>query len=225
MGVRFHRNMQEQPITVSGYYIDDVSVSEEDFENLSSDVFFIEIHKSSGDLKSSSIDGEELVEKRAYTSKDKYIAFGEENGLSFDKQLVFEEIMSDFAEKSGAISEYEEIGELPQWYLEREQFVYDSIFNSSSNLKSAQISLFITLFKNYYGGGGSVIMPTHLPVMYPGWNNKVSCVEFVGIGGSLVIYDKSFFRKRVSTIVNWGMTRINLPSGVNDRMSSGLKLF
>lgn len=67
-------------------------------------------------------------------------------------------------------------------------------------------------------------MPTHLPVMYPGWNNKVSCVEFVGIGGSLVIYDKSFFRKRVSTIVNWGMTRINLPSGVNDRMSSGLKL-
>lgn len=115
--------MEEQPITVSGHYIDDVSVSEEDFENLSSDVFFIEIHKSSGDLQSSSNDGEELIEKRAYTSKDKYIAFGEENGLSFDKQLVFEEIMSEFAEKSGAISEYEEIGELPQWYLEREQFV------------------------------------------------------------------------------------------------------
>ncbi len=206
---------------ISAHFIDDVEVSSEDFTNDASDMFLVEVYKPSNGLKSSN---SEQIEKRAYSSEEKYIEFGNEHGYEFDKQLVFEKIMSSYAENSGAIIEYENTGVTPVWYLEREQFVYDSLFSNISQLKAA---LVITLFEHHFvqgsGAGSSILMAATYAFMPPGWNNRVSCVEFVGVGGGLHIYDKTFYRKKKATIVNWGMEHINLSSGVNDKMSSGMR--
>lgn len=221
--------IKQNNTAVSTHFIDDILVSEVEFYNNVSEMFLVEVHKPNSNFKSSSNEDEEAIEQRAYTSEEKYIEFGKEFGYEFDKQLILEKLMSDYALNSGAIAEFEKTGELPEWYLARELFVYDSLFSENSNLKSAQVSLFVTLFENHFvsgvGAGSSVIMTKTLPFMFPGWNNRVSCIEFVGIGGSIVIYDKTFYRDRISTILNWGMTHINLSTGVNDKMSSGILLF
>lgn len=211
---------------ISAYYIDDVEVSSEDFTNITSDMFLVEVHKPSNGLKSSKGSNSEQIEKRAYSSEEKYIEFGNEHGYEFDKQIVFEKIMSNYAENSGAIIEYENTGIKPVWYLEREQFVYDSLFSNTSQLKSTA-SLVVTLFEHHFvqgsGAGASIVMGGTYPVMPPGWNNRVSCVEFIGIGGGVHIYDRTFYRNKVETVVNWGMTHINFPSSLNDKMSSGVR--
>lgn len=208
------------------HFVDDVSVSEEVYENESENMFLVEVYKPSTNLKSA-CDGAE-VELRAYSNEQKYIEFGNEYGYNFDKQLLFEQIMSKYALMSGAIEEFEDSGEMPNWYFQREKTVYDSLFTNTSNEKSG-FNLFVTLYEDHFvagaGAGSCVVLINNLPFMYPGWNNRVSCIEFVGLGGALAIYDKSFYRKRLKTVVNLGMTHINLGNGVNDKMSSGLTFF
>jgi len=209
-------------IEVSAHFIDDVEVSSMDFTNDALDMLLVEVYKpSKGLLKSTN---SEQIEMRAYSSEEKYVEFGNEHGYAFDKQLIFEKLMSSYAENSGAISEYENTGMMPEWYLEREQYVYDSLFSNTSQLKAA---LVITLFEHPFvqgsGAGSSILMAATYAFMPPGWNNRVSCVEFVGVGGGLHIYDKTFYRKKKASIVNWGMKHINLGSGVNDKMSSGIR--
>ncbi|HKM92049.1 MAG TPA: hypothetical protein VJY41_00215 [Prolixibacteraceae bacterium] len=210
----------------TSFYIDNEKVQEQGFTKNTSDMFLIEFHKKPDNLKSNG--DEPGVEKRAYSSEDKYVAFGEANGLNLGKLLVFEKMMSSYAETSGAIEENEKTGLMPEWYLEREAFVYDSLFNNELGLKSV-LTIFTTLYENQYvpgsGAGKCIFMPKQMPFMPPGWNDRVSCVEFVGLGGGIIIFGKSFYRNRLVTIIDWGMTRINLGYGVDNLMRSGIEIF
>ncbi|MBN1184254.1 MAG: hypothetical protein JXB49_18335, partial [Bacteroidales bacterium] len=207
------------------YYIDDEKVHANDFDSNLSNIILIEVYRTNS-LKS---DENELeVEKRAYTSEDKYVAFGDANNLKLKELLDFEKIMSSFAETSGVIEEFEKTNVMPQRYLEREVFVYDSLFNETMNQKSS-MSIFVTLYEDHYvpgvGSGKCCIMPKFLPFMPPGWNNRVSCVEFVGIGGGAILFGNNFYRDRICTIVNWASDRVNLSYGADNCMSSGMKIF
>jgi len=210
------------------YFINDIEVSDEEFVIGNSDMYYVEFHTQTSDLKSSS--SLELIENRAYTSEESYINFGKAYGLKFEESLAFIKIMSSFAEETGVIDEYEESGNVPSWYFERENAVYDSLFGGNvTDFKEAS-SLFVTFYENYFvegqGAGDAIIMPTTAyPFMPPGWNNRVSCVEFVGlIGGGVHIFDKTFFRQMVQSVVFWGMTHVNLPSYSNDKMSSAMRI-
>lgn len=211
--------------TVS-YYIDDIKVSSDEFVMGKSDMYYIEFHSQKTNLKSSS--PIEYIERRAYTSEDDYINFGETYGLRFRESIEFGKIMSSFAEKTGVITEYEKTGDVPSWYYDREKAVYDSLFGVNE-FKDAT-SLFVTLYEHHFvegqGAGKSIIMPTtSFPFMPPGWNDRVSCVQFVGfIGGGIHIFDKTFFRSMIQSVIYWGLTHVNLPTYSNDKMSSSMRI-
>lgn len=217
--------MDHDKNVISTYFIDDVPVSKDKFEYLSANMLLVEFNK-----KDSGGANGEIVERRAYSTEEKYIAFGEQYGLAFEKQLVFEKMMSNYAETSGAVEEFEKTGKVPEWYLKREEFVYDSLFLNKVKQNAAKLNLFTVLYENFFiqgsgAVGNSVIMARTLAFMYPGWNDDVSCVDFVGVAGFLVIYDKTFYRKKLGTVVNWGLHHINLSPGLNDKMSSGILVF
>lgn len=205
------------------YFIDNREVEKSVFDIANSEeVFSVDIYNNDK-LKSTSHNN--VSEKRIFSTKNKYLAYGEVLGIDFEKQLLFMEIMSKYAEESGVIYESEKSGIIPGWYAEREKFVYDSLFIGCSNLKSIE-SLYITLYDNHYVPGNKpgkcIVMSNQLPFMYPGWNDRVSCIEFVGLGGGLHICGKSFYRQHITTIINWGFTRLNLGSGVDNKMRSGM---
>jgi len=206
--------------TTTKFLIDDNYVDSITFLNQSSNMISVQIYKSSDDLKSTSNNTQ--IEHRAYSSEEKYIGCGRKYGFDFKKQLDFEKIMIKYAKESGAIDEYEKSGEVLDVYNERLKFVYDSIFNDNVSFKSVN-SLFVTLYEypTWDSGGGRTVLTTVvLPAMYPGWNNRVSSIEFVGLGGGIHIYNRTFLIEKLTTIINWGFTKINLPYGVDDQMSS-----
>jgi hypothetical protein len=218
--------IENEPGDEMSFFIDDLEVQAHDFEISTSNMILVEVIQKTDNLKSNDVVPD--VEKRAYSSEENYIAYGKANGLKLEELLSFEKIMSSFAEASGAIDEFEKSNVMPQWYLEREAFVYDSIFYNVSNFKSS-LTLFTTFYDNPYvpgqNPGPCIIMPKFLPFMPPGWNDRVSCVELVGIGGGIIIYGKSFYRNKLITIIDWASQRINLGYGVNDAMRSGMEIF
>ncbi len=205
----------------SNYFIDDVSVSSEEYDDQSSDLLQVFIIKPTNNLKSSSPDNTE-IENRAYSSQEKYIAYGKEIGVDFEKQLAFESIMREYALKTNVEEIYEKTGTIPNWYTAREQFVYDSLFGNLLQLKSMQASIAVILFENINSSGENVPMPIPgtYTVMPPGWDNRVSSIEFLGAAGTLTVYDKTFYRNKLGTVVGFGIYPINLSYLMNNKMSS-----
>lgn len=198
---------------VSTYFLDGNEIKAEDIDLSNEDLNIIYLALP---LK---------IELHAFKSKEDYISFGEKYGLKLRESIVFEEMISSIAEKKGIIDMYEKTNKLPDWWDDYEKALLDSIFNySTDDYIDTDKSVWVTLFKQSFGGPSSIMLRT-LPAMWPGWNNSVSRVEFFGVGGGLIIYDRTFYRRRLATYVNWGMTTIQLPTGVENKMSSGIKLF
>lgn len=204
------------------FFIDQKPVTEEEFTFQTEGMLILEEHKPA---VNQAVENDEMIENRAFSSEERYIAYGKEIGLNFEQQLQAEKLLSEYAVKSGAIEAYEKTGEVSEKFKAFEaKVIADLGLNDAS-----RANIFITLFdKAYVPGnptGPKVIMATtQLPVMYPWWDNRVSCVEFVGLGGAITIFDRTFYRRKLKTVVNWGMTRINLPWNVNNKMSSALKI-
>lgn len=219
-GITELTNKTNDPNVSTIYYLDDIQVTDAIDNPGNAGLFIVRLINPENNLKSSS---NQVIETRAYSSEEKYIEFGSRYGYDFRKLLDFEKKMSSFAEKSGAIAEYEKTGEVPSWYAEYEKVTYDSIFSASnSSLKSTAASLFVVFFKDFNGGGSSLGMVTSWPIMPPGWKDEASSVEFVGLGGGINNFDRSFYRDRLETVINLGMTKINL-SASNDRMNSSIR--
>lgn len=204
----------------SNYFIDDVPVSLEEYDDQSSDLLQVFVIKPTNNLKSSSPDNTE-IENRAYSSQENYIAYGKEIGVDFEKQLVFETIMREYSQITNVEEIYEKTGEVPTWYTAREQFVYDSLYGVSG-LKSMQASLTVFLFENINSSGSKIPMPIPgtFTVMPPNWDNRVSSIEFLGAAGTLTVYNKTFYRDKLGTVVGFGIYPINLTSLMDNKMSS-----
>lgn len=132
---------------------------------------------------------------------------------------MFEDEMKIFVEKTDVVSIFENTKKVPQWYIDFEAKTYQKYFGSSLQQKSA----LTILHKNFSGGPDRVISVTS-PYLWGGWDNEVSAFTPIGVYGFTSLYDKSFYRKRMTTIWGWGMQRVLLFWGylynANDRTSS-----
>lgn len=172
------------------------------------------------------LSGEELehntahVIYRSFTSREKYEAFGIENNAPLKEMLAFEDEIHQYVEDNDLISYYNMNKELPNSYYSYEAEIYQKYF------PTVESRALVVLFDNCGSGGGSnstIIMPGTLPVMWIGWNNRVSQLEEVGIGSLISLYNRSFYFNRMLTFWGWGLTKFCLNgSGANNRMSSGL---
>ncbi len=156
----------------------------------------------------------------AFTTKSGYTQFGDSKGWYFSTFLQIEEHLSVYAERTGAIARYEATGEVPQPYIDYEEAYVANALNSIKPRSAIAI-----LHKEFSQGPSASTFPgIGLPVMWPGWNNQTSAFTPLFLGGVHNIYDRSFYRKRIGTIVGFtGLTRIrfNGPlSSLNNKASS-----
>jgi hypothetical protein len=89
--------------------------------------------------------------------------------------------------------------------------------------------LVVALYENKFvqgsGAGSSIIMAATYSIMPPGWDNRVSSIDFVGLAGGVRIYNKKFYFKPLGTVFYRGVQHFNLSDDMNDKMSSGVKIF
>ncbi len=164
-------------------------------------------------------DGEPVVAEYAFTSKEGYIAYGVKNGIKLKEELDFTTHMSEYAETSGVIKEYELTGKVPDWYTEYEAAYYNSLFGDRTN---GTKSLAVTLHQDFHGGP-TWPMTFTLPFMVAGWNDTVSKIYIVGLTGGCSIFYKTFYRKHMRTIVNVAGSTY-LYGAQDNSMSSGIRI-
>jgi len=141
---------------------------------------------------------EGLVKIWAFTSEDKYIAWGETHNTPVTPLLEMEK-------------------HLRQYIIDNNvEQIYEGV--NATERGSAM------LHKDCTGGSSAPLLAT-LPAMWPGWNNRVSSYFPFGIYSGLMVFDRSFYRSRMAIVWNWGWTRycFSGPLGfLNDRMSSAI---
>lgn len=166
-----------------------------------------------------------LVIVQFFSTKDKYIEFGNDNNLKLKEQLDFEEHMKEYAKESGAIDSFEQNGTVPKWYTEYEESKYNEIFGGEEGKSNNNKTTITILHKNYLGGPDFPFVTT-LPFLGGGWNNAVSAFTPIGLFGVTHLYDNAFYRRRMASIRSWGFHRVQLYWGdlyyLNDRTSSAL---
>jgi len=182
------------------FTIDNIKVKKEIFE-LNREKLYILI---SGEYDS--LNNSETVTYDGFTTETGYIEFGKSHNLKLKEQVLFEKHMYEFAEKEGIIAIYEKTGNIPDFYYEYEKSVYDSIFGKKPENKA----LAVAFHKEFNGQGGTALMFNTCPFMWPGWDNKTSSLLNVGVYGVVTLYDKTFYRKKIGTVWQWGMSYINL---------------
>jgi hypothetical protein len=202
------------------YYLNEIEVSEARLIYDEDHAFVVELRNRPAGPNSRST----VNEKRVFTSKELYVEFGEQNGLKFKEQLEFEKIMQDMATQAGLLDENNETDVIPEWYIEREKVVYDSLFNNNTNHTARMLaSAFVALYDNHDAQGSSIVMVGTYPVMPTGWKDKVSSIKFFGFAGGVHLYKRTFYRSKINTYYDWGLYTINLYSSENNKMRSGIR--
>lgn len=162
-----------------------------------------------------------IVTIYAFSSKEEYIKWGNDNGFPVALKLEIAEHLSTYAIEKGVIDEYERTGVVPQSYIKYERQYYERMMSSSLN--QAGTRGYTMLHKECIGGPSAPIIST-LPVMWPGWNNKVSAYFDFNVWGNLTIFDRTFYRKKLASIWDWGWKKVCFTgplSPLDNKMSSG----
>jgi hypothetical protein len=136
----------------------------------------------------------------AYTTEAGYIAYGERNGLNLKGELEFSKHMSEYAETSGAITEYEKTGNIPENYTKYEKQYYERLFDKPAGEKG------YGKLCDYHNGGGSYIPFVNgatTPALPKSWRNRISSVHnAVGVAVYTVpLYNKTWYRDKLITVV------------------------
>ncbi len=204
-------NDEEAIIAEYQYYFDGEKVSEE-FFNPEDENLLIGI---TGEPSTNPDEG--LIKIWAFTSKEKYIDWGYAHNTPVARMFEMHDHLRAYIEENRVEEIYEQTGELPQWYLDYELAYRESMLGESAVQRATAM-----LHKDCIGGASSPLVAT-LPVMWPGWNNRVSSYFPFGVYSGLSIFDRWLYRRYMATIFNWGWTRycFSGPLGfLNDRMSS-----
>jgi hypothetical protein len=159
---------------------------------------------------------ENVINYYGFSAKDDMMAFADAQNIPIRDAIQGGEYLADLAETNQVDIEYERTGNVPQWYL-------DEVNNRFPNRKTQSVAV---MWDNCWSGGPSIIDVTPgLPVMYPGWNNRVSRYDLLNIYGVMIIYDRTFYRSRILTAWNWGWQWIHICAWypwADNRMSSCL---
>ena len=126
--------------------------------------------------------------------------------------------------KNGVVEEYEKTGKVSSAYLDYEAEYYERMI---ANLTDSPSFRGTDILHKDCRGGNNAPLATTLPFMWPGWNNEVSAYTPLHVYSGLSIYDRSFYRRKMATLWNFGWTRYCFEgplSFLNDNMSSAISL-
>lgn len=125
------------------------------------------------------------------------LEFSEKYGLRLDDNLRFEDEAEIIAEEYDVENYFKEHGSVPEKYSVAINELYIEIFGAPEKIA--------TFLRKGCSGGG---LPANGTIWFmpPGWNNKLSSHEFLGLTGTISLYDKWRFKKFMITIVGGGFT-------------------
>ena len=145
-----------------------------------------------------------LINVYAFSTREHYVNFGNRVNKKLVLSLLFEERIQEYLTSRNLDPE---TFEPDQAYLDFENQTYEDLASGRVTKNAASL---VVLYDSYFSGGGSsVIMPRTLPVMYPGWNNRVKSYTIYAVSGTMSMYDKRFYGKHLFTTFDWGMQRVS----------------
>ncbi len=173
------------------FFIDDEIATEQEYNNFTEKSDDLLIIQTALDSKTALY---------AYTTEEAYIAYGERKGINLKGELEFSKHMKEYAEKSGAIAEYEKTGKIPNRYNEYEKKYYEKVFGLAKNEKG------LGKLCDYHNAGGDYIPFVNgatTPALPKNWRNRISSVfNAVGVAVYTVpLYDKTWYRQKLTTVV------------------------
>jgi len=198
------------------YYLDNKEMSIKSFKPDEKINSFICI---SGERKSEKDSNFTKIFIHEFSTEVGYIEYGKKNGLKLKELLLFENDMNTYINENKIEEIFEETKTIPEKYLAYEESRYNYYFGTDTKFFPGT-----TLHKNYWGGSPAFHMTSSMPVMF-GWNNTVSATFPTYPYGAHTIYNRSWFRSRMATLLGFGWVfyRFVGPlSYLNDKMSSGV---
>lgn len=152
-----------------------------------------------------------------FTSKSEYYEYAE--GIEFPAELY--DILSDSLAKLAIKFKMDSIvaadNEIPEWWSDLEDDVYEGVFSGIQDNTVRPRSLITQLNDDWrnicrglHGDGNNQIFTLPgigMPVLgLLGWRNRVSGMTPLFIGGANFIYQRSFYRRRLGTVIGWALT-------------------
>lgn len=196
---------------VNIYYLDGEAIAEEVvLDNYDNTHNVIEVKKAP-------ITNQTIATYNSFSTVEKYIDWGERHGYDFKLRMETANHLQKYAEDHNVISQYEETQHLSQDYIDYEINYLKSkgLWKDSNERTFGQLYDFCV---------PSPVFPfaTTVAVMPAGWNNRVSRISTIAVVSIMNIYDRSFYRKGITSVVLFAGVNYCLSEApiLNNKMSS-----
>jgi len=148
------------------------------------------------------LDQSAVITVRTFSTEEKYLQYGDQNGLKFRETKAFNESIQKYAEINGLVQVAEAGEQLPDSYYTFEKQQYQTFFGASGPGWLRVYDDIIPYGSNKYVM--SPITPTLGFWFFDNWNNKIGCYKRQHIYMVEHLYDKKFFRKHLVSLSGWG---------------------
>lgn len=178
------------------YYKNNVNVSQSDIDFTDTTLNTIINNEGNG-----------VVGVYAYTTVSEYLKKGTALGHNLTKALQIENDLRNYANSIGAITLYDQTGNVDPSYTDFEQ----NYIGNTPELQEPTAAGILpgTWHDNFSATQPSTIYPSVSAFMwFSAWQNKVSAYSPRYIYGVDMLYEKTIFRRRLATLTNWGWQKI-----------------
>lgn len=198
------------------YSIDEMVVTKDEFQW---NVEGMKYHSTLGEKDN--LDSKNVYHM-AFSTEEGYDTYmRNEIGEKYDIHKAIIEHLRNYAESSGAVTYFEEHGEVPQFYLDYEKDYLARNLPMDDLAASQQRTILAFLYKDLFCGSSFALgLPLLGTPFFIFNNNEASAFEGLLIGGFHMGFDKSFYRRHIYSMWVWGITCYNLPPAVEDQISS-----
>jgi len=167
-----------------------------------------------------SISKKKKISINSFTIDSEYYKFIDSKGYDLRKEDEFEKLIEVYiANNPFTKDEYDNNVVIRNKFLNFQDSLYNKIFGPFAKAPT-------TIHDSFTGGSSWVMSSPAVPVMAPGWNNRVSAFNNLNIASKVNFYSKRFFRKRMGSFFGFhGWQRIPFNGGLsfmNNRTSSVL---
>jgi hypothetical protein len=160
------------------------------------------------------------------------VQYRDASRMTPDDLLAHYELLSRYAEETGAISAFERTGVVPQAYYDYEANYWNEIYGIYEEAPYPTDTLVGPVVRQRNGplgctvaedanlrGRSTQLPPFGTPIFF-GLRGKVSSFRSLGIFPMDIIYGRSFYRSARGLFWDWGMTTRNLGSGLDNTNAS-----
>ncbi|KMQ64840.1 hypothetical protein ACM46_11505 [Chryseobacterium angstadtii] len=148
------------------------------------------------------VDQSALITVRTFTTEEKYLIYGDQNGLKFRETKAFNESIQKYAEVNGLVQMAEAGEQLPDSYYNFEKQQYQLFFGAFGPGWLRVYDDIVPYGSNKYVM--SPLTPTLGFWFFDNWNNKIGCYKRQHLYMVEHLYDKKFFRKHLVSLSGWG---------------------